>query len=501
MVLILIHQDKKSKMRLIVGMLLFSMLIFADLRSAAQDVFYSKDQNFTFQNSDFSVVGWSGDRLYAYRASKEGYFLDAFNDSMKLMATIALDFFPRKIYETRFIATGQNIVVLYQAVQGNQVVQYAALLDERALLLRKPLVLDSVKMAWMAADRKYYSYAVSNDRSRIMIFRTGTKRAGRVNMETILLDNQLQVLARSNPYIEIDGEFGMGQSLLGNDGSFYFSGFGGTLRSPGDDGWLFKLTADGKVLESVELPLQNLHLSGSYLKMDDKNNALYLGGFYAQKRNGNLEGVVYGRYLPESNTLEYFKTIAFDEQIRAATDERNKRKAFNDFVVRNMVVKNDGGFILISENYVVTTRTTGYGGGVGYYSWYNNGPYGGGTAIREYRFGDIMVLSYDAGGNRIWHNFIRKEQYSQEDGGLFSSFGLLNSGSTLVFLYNDFSTSRSVLNVTAISATGDMQMKKLSQSLTLAGDWMPRSGSQTDIKELLVPVLKKNSLRFARVAF
>src|SRR6218665_2273011 len=123
-------------MKSIIISILFLILAGSAGTAGAQNIFYSKEQKFTFQNGDFSVVGWCGDRLYTYRASKEGFYLDAYNDSMRLLATVALDFFPKKIYETRFFTTDDQIIVLYQAVQNNHVVQYAARLDSKARMLQ-----------------------------------------------------------------------------------------------------------------------------------------------------------------------------------------------------------------------------------------------------------------------------------------------------------------------------------------------------------------------------
>jgi len=479
--------------------LMLAVAGLAGYKTEAQDIFYSKEQKFTFQNGDFSVVGWCGDRLYTYRDSKEGFYLDAYNDSMRLLATVALDFFPQKIYETRFFVSGDRIIVLYQAVQEGMVVQYAALLDDRARMLQKPVALDSVKMAWLSSDRQYYSSAISNDKNRIMVFGMSSRKSRQLQFNTILLDNNLNVLAKGTPFIESDDDFTMGQALLGNDGSLYLSAFTGeNARKYSGDAWIFRLSPDGQRFVYKPLPLGSSYLSGLYLRMDDVHNQVYLSAFYAAKKSGNLDGVLYSIYSPQTDSFPVFKLIPFDEELRNATDDRNKKKAFNDYEVRNVIVKNDGGFILVAENFYVTSRSNMYGGGFRYYSWYNNYP---GTYTSEYHYGNIMVVDYDAEGNRKWHGFIRKEQYSQEDGGLFSSYLMLNSGASLVFLYNDFNSSKSSLRLAALDVNGEMQLKRMSPGRTAGGDWVPRSGKQTDLRELLIPVLRKNNLCFARVVF
>ena len=473
-------------------------------QSHAQDIFYSKERKFSFQNGDFDVIGWSGDRLYTYRASKEGFFLDAYNDSMRLMATIALDFFPQKIYETKFINYDDQLTVLFQAVQSNYVVQYAVRLDSRARMVQKPVALDSVKTGWFGPSKSYYSSVVSNDKSHIMIYGLGTNKSDKsTGLTTILLDKQLNIVSKSTPAFDRNIDFVLGQAILGNDGTLYMSGYSESgSKGYGGEARIIKLPSGSNTFQTALLPLNNIFISGMYIKLDDNKNEIYAGAFYSDKKSGNIDGVVYALYNPAVDSVTIFKAIPFDDQLRNATDDRNKKKAFNEFEVKNIIVKNDGGFILVSESFYVATRTS-YGSGYGgFYSSYYNPTYPGmNTSVREYIYGDVMVIDYDGNGERRWHNFIRKEQFSQEDGGLFSSYGMLNSGASLVFLYNDFTYSKSTLNLAAIDVNGKLQLKKLNAGSGNDGDWLPRSGKQTDATELVVPVLRKNNLSFVKLSF
>src|ERR1700744_2790257 len=97
-----------NKLRLIMAMFL---CVGTCKVSQAQNVAYSEYQKFDFRQGDFAVVGATGGRIYTYRSSSEGFFLDAYNDTMGLTATVVLDFFPQKIYQTRFIAYPDQMVV------------------------------------------------------------------------------------------------------------------------------------------------------------------------------------------------------------------------------------------------------------------------------------------------------------------------------------------------------------------------------------------------------
>ncbi|MCW3123628.1 MAG: hypothetical protein JWQ38_3120, partial [Flavipsychrobacter sp.] len=117
----------------------------------AQEVIYSQYDKYDFRTGDYGVVGMVGGRLYNYRNSSDGAMLDAYDDSMNKIATVLLDFFPEKIYQTRFISYSDKIIILYQSLEGSKVVQYAALLDEKGRLKNKPLELGEVKMGFLGA--------------------------------------------------------------------------------------------------------------------------------------------------------------------------------------------------------------------------------------------------------------------------------------------------------------------------------------------------------------
>jgi hypothetical protein len=488
-------------MKSIIHSILLTGLCAIGFHANAQEIFYSKEQKFTLQNADFSVVGWSGDRLYTYRASKEGYFLDAYNDSMRLLATVALDFFPKKIYETQFYTSNNEIIVLYQAVQNNKVVQYAARLDSKARMTQKPMALDSVKVGWMASNRQYYSSVANADKSKVMIYRMGSRKNKKIVLNTILFDDYLNVIARGEPFIDANDDITIDQSLLANDGTLYLGASPeGSYKKFNGDAWIFSLSPNGAQFNVASLPLGGSYMGRMYLRINNATNEIYAASFYATGKSDNVEGIVYGVLPPAGTTFTSFKKIPFDEELRNASDGRNKKRAFDDFEVKNLIVKNDGGFILAGESYYIATRTYGYNSGLGYYNYYNTGGYNN-TTVREYHYGDVMILDYDKDGNRKWENFIRKDQNSQDDGGMFSSFALLNSGAALVFLYNDYSTNKSLLSLAAIDIDGGLQMKRMNPGRVANADWLPRIAKQTDARELLVPVLRKDNISFVRVAF
>lgn len=483
-------------MNRMIGFLLWALFCFQAL--SAQEVLYSSYEQFDIRNGDYSVAGKVGGRLYAYRNTGGDAYLDAYNDSMVRTATVILDFFPKKIYETRFVISGNSIIVLYQAIEGNKVVQYAALLDDRGRLQKGPIQLSEARTGLFGPTRNYFSSAVSEDKKTIVVY-SAAEKGEQIDFEGKWIDEQLNVTHRNHTVYKGDGnDLGHGDAIVTNEGTLYlpvYTPVGGKDFS--DQLWMLGMPAQGGKFVAKELPMSNTFIANVYAKLDNNNKRIYIGGFYSDKKNGNYIGVLYAYYDITTGDFMAKKTLPFDARLVNATGERSKKHAFNDFKVKQLIVKNDGGFVLIAENYYMTTRSS-YSPGWGYYSWYAPNM---ATNVREYHYNDILALSYNGDGSKQWDAFVRKEQYSQEDGGIFSSYALLNSGGTLAFLFNDFNTSRSRIQLATIDGEGNTNMRSFNADRENDPDWLPASGKQVSAREMIVPCLKRKQICFAKIVF
>ncbi len=112
-----------------------------------------------------------------------------------------------------------------------------------------------------------------------------------------------------------------------------------------------------------------------------------------------------------------------------------------------------------------------------------------------------MALSYNKEGERQWSAFIPKMQYSQEDGGVFSSYALLNTGGSLAFLFNDFNSRESRIQLATLDPTGKTDTHTFAPEGKDNPDWIPKSGKQVAARVLIVPCFHKKQICFAKVVF
>ena len=476
---------------------LFLFLSFVSLASLrAQDpgsVRYSPYEGFDLRTGDFSVVGRVGGRIYAYQASSDGHFLHAYDDSMAKMATVVLDFFPRRVASVRFVAYPQKMLVLYQEVEGRNFTQFAAVLDVEGRLQGEPA---NILSARQSGDDAAITTVVSDDRRTIACYSIN-KLDDRDQFMLRWLDDNLTGLGAQRITLSLDDNLRYGVPALSNAGTLYLPVLTPVgLKDFADAFYIARIRPDSNRAALEPFRLNSLFSATPFLKMDNAAGRVYISGFYSTKKNGHFEGVLFGYYDEAIASIQSRRPIAFDDRLREATGDRNRKRAFNAFDVRQLIVKNDGGFVMISEENYITTRH-GYTPGWGYYSFYYS-PFVS-PSVREYHYDDILALSYDGEGNREWHSFVRKSQYSQEDGGIFSSYALVNTGSSLGFLFNDFNRARSTIQLATVDELGGVSVQAFASEVPGTPDWLPRSARQISARELVVPCLRRRQLCFARV--
>jgi hypothetical protein len=254
------------------------------------------------------------------------------------------------------------------------------------------------------------------------------------------------------------------------------------------------------------------------IKVDNHNKHYLISAFYYKQRRGNIEGlytVIWDRTT--DSRLKESLTI-FNDELRALakSSESNIRMAFNDFFIKNIVVKKDGGYLVISEANYTTSRGSvfnrwdymygsPYLGPMDYYysPFYNPyspwNRYGMGN-INRYNSENIMILSFDKNSNLEWSNVLTKSQYD-DDGNSMISHQMVNTGGALHFLYNQYERRTVLLADQSISPDGKLTRYPTLRNLDKGYEFMPRFGKQISGNEVVIPCQYRNYICFAKIDF
>ena len=175
-------------------------------------------------------------------------------------------------------------------------------------------------------------------------------------------------------------------------------------------------------------------LSGKFVvdptfKLDPKGN-LAFAGFYTDKLGGSEKGIFYSTIDALTKEVKASSTKEFTtEMIEAFGKNRMERKkngndaGLRNFVFRKFLLKDDGGAVLLAENYYVVEITT-------------TDKYGTRTTY-QYHYNDILAIGVNSSGSIDWFTRIPKMQVCQGIPLLSFGFSPLVAGDKVYLLYND----------------------------------------------------------------
>ncbi|GAA4303219.1 hypothetical protein GCM10023143_06410 [Compostibacter hankyongensis] len=499
------------------------MACLLPLVAGAQQISYSQpEREDNARNTEFEIIGSVGGNILVFKNNRNDYALSVYDDDMKLEQRVPLDFLPRNMLTVDFVPYADHFQMIYQFQRRDVVYCLGATLGADGSILRRPELIDSSVVGAFQVKNKIYSVIRSGDKSRIMVYKINQNKKYDNVFYTFLLDGDLQLINNSRLTLPMEDKRNFLSSfMLSNDGYFIFS----KLVRPTNKGNINAASLVVKPPETDSFLVSKLDLKGQFLdevklKLDNINKKVFLASFYYQQRKGNVEGLYAGIYNWAAGSFERASLLPFSDELKAnARQQSSLKNAFNDYFIKQLVVRSDGGFLLTAEAYYTSSRSQPwnrwdylYGGPWGfspyssyyYYSpfspWYYSPYYWDNDRGTRYHYDNVAILSYDGSGKLEWSNFIRKNQYADDNAGQLS-YELVNIGSELHFIYNELYRRSWLLTDVAITPEGKLRRMPTLRNLDKGYDWMPRYGKQIGSREVVIPCIYRNYISFAKIDF
>ncbi|RAJ04224.1 hypothetical protein LX64_03103 [Chitinophaga skermanii] len=485
----------------------------------AQKVTYTEPERDDYKSTEFEIIGKVGSNILVYKANKSDYAISVYDNAMQLKDRVTLDFLPKKLISVDFISYADKAYMIYQFQRKDAVYSFAATFNSEGQFDNAPVMIDSTRVGYSTKENKVYSVQVSEDKSKIMVYKINQDKEDNNVFYTFLYDHNLNLINNSRLGIAMHKRLSLNNFNLTNDGNFIFTQLERTQNRD--------YTVRGAVVikkpkvDSFEVVMLNTNtslLDDLRLKVNNSNSQVTLVAFYYKQKKGNVEGLYIGKFDYTTAQVQYERLMAFGQDLKSnAKGEASTSTAFNDYFIRQIVNTNDGGFLITAESYYTTSRYQPwnrwnymYGGGGGYYPGFYN-PYGFGGRYynpyywndsqgNRYHYDNIVILSVDGEGSPVWSNVIRKSQYD-DNADLYLSYMMVNVGSELRFLYNDLERRSYVLTDNSISPDGKLNRLPLLRNLDKGFSWMPQYGKQIGARSVLIPVVYRNYICFAKIDF
>lgn len=519
--------DSSIMLRLFPILIFFSLL--ANLSSNAQRIFYSEPDRDDVRSLKFEILGKFNNQYLVYKNIRNNHSVVIYSPDMAVKEKVPLDFIPERAINVDVFSNQENILVIYQVQRRNVVYCMGVKLDANGRTVGEPLELDTTNIGTFASN-KIYSVISSDDKQKLMVFKMKNRFRDDFEFQTLLLSNNLMPLRRSRfTYTLENTKEAIADFYLDNDGNFLFTHVKHQLEKEYVSmANLCVLPTYGDSVIRQPLSLKGVFLDELRIKVDNNNGRYILASFYSKLKRGTIDGM-YLAVVPKDFTNPVMENILeFDEELRQqARGENSSKNAFNDYYLKHFIVRKDGGVLMTAESMYTNSRGNNFNRwdnpflwgnpwGVGPGSFWGWNPYntwgwggwgspwgwnsfGGAQTVRYYT-DNVLLFSFGKEGSLQWKNVMAKSQFDDNSDNLIS-YQIMNSGSELLFLYNEWSRRVPMLSAQSLSPSGQLNRQQPLRSLDKGFEFMIRYARQVAAREMLAPVQYRSSIAFARIEF
>lgn len=293
-----------------------------------------------------------------------------------------------------------------------------------------------------------FSYELSRDSSKVLIYYNLPYDKGESEQFGFhVYDNNFNQVWEKKVTLPYKEElFDVEDYEVDNDGNVYLLGLmykdKRKSKRHGEPNYQYQILCyhnNGSEMKEYPIKLEGKFLTDMQIAINEKNEII-CGGFYSNEGTYSIIGSYFLKLSGETKEImtKSFKEFGIDfitqnmterqEKKTKKKEEKGKDVELFEYDLDNIIIKDDGGAILIGEQFFIRVRT------------YTTTDSQGRTSTRTvyyYYYNDIIAINMSPEGNIEWTEKIAKRQVTTDDGGFFSSYALAVVGDKLYFVFND----------------------------------------------------------------
>jgi len=488
----------------------------------AQRITYSDPEKMDDRDINFDIIGKMNGNFLVYKNVRWRHAISIYDNEMLLKERVDLDFVPDRTFNVDFVAYADYMYMIYQYQKKNTVYCMGVKLDANGHKLGEPVQIDTTRLD-ITANNKIYNTINSDNKQFISVYKI-YKKQGDLHFVTLLLNDKMELLRKSRQVVDYDDRREVySEFLLDNEGTFICA----KGRRPGNRENINSLQLITQAAMSDSFAYHNIDLSEHYLdevklKVDNINQRYIVNSFYYKQSRGNIEGLFTALWDKKTTTLAANIFTPFTDELRSESRTDGQLKfTFNDFYIRQVIVKKDGGFLLITEDFTSQSRNNNFGFNrwdylyspysmsmYNNYYWYNPAyswyyrpfnSFNNNQSVR-YFYDKVLTVSVDKDGQMEWASVIPKSQF-EDDNDNYLSYGTMTAAGEIHFFFNEQERRNQIVSWHSLSPTGQERRNATLKSEGKGYQFMPRYLKQVGARQILVPCTYRGSICFAKVDF
>ena len=441
----------------------------------------------------YQVIGKMKNRflLFRFRGSDD-FEIQAFDEKLRLSwkKEIVLDKKNPRILD--LIPQKEDFVVIYQYRHKGKGYLKAAKFDPAANLI------DSV--SFVNLGNVWYSpkfeSVYSEDRTKVVLSTLERQSyfqlyAFDTEKMEFLWENQVKPERILEPS---SSDF----SLVDNRGNYYFirEKYNRKARLEDHRIEVFKIQGSGsEKRSSLIVKMDEFLIYDLDFIYDNRNRNLLGAGLYSENSRSRANGI-FTLTIKGGVGASSFEHLEFEDNLIAGLSGKgvDEEKGISEIDVQDIVLRRNGGALLLLERNRVVERRAGTTGR----SYL--GRDGSGFIVDHY-YDDVVAMAVNPKGELTWQEIFHKRQYSQDDNAVFSSYFLLKTPSQMRLIFNDDIKNETTVSEYLIKANGTSDRNAVfsteAQNLKLRF----RDALQLNGSEFIIPSERRNRLRLVLVSF
>lgn len=432
----------------------FILSLFSFILSLqAQEVLVSSDISIR-NNLAYDIIGEIDDRIVLFRDGGNEYFMETFDNEMGMVLSTSIVFEKPKVDIYNIVGLDTTFQILYGFYDQDSIHIMSRRYDPRAILIDSTTLFSIEKKLF-----KRFKFVHSEDKSKTLLFAKSRKD----DLDLHWIDNKRNRLIDSQNHkiinLNLNEDFRFMD--LTNDGRAitYFDTENFQFAKEDHYGHLFVFTPNDSEAKYFPLYYDSKIAVDFKMEFNNANNHFVLAGLYSTVSNNAAEGYfLMNKNIDQIQTKDTFSFTKFPTGFIGEVIGVKKRRIdlLNDFVVKDIALRADGGVLLFFESYKEFARRSTYRS----YSRRDDSLYGDRGWV-DYYNEDIIVVSTHPKGNEHWKKVLHKKQFSQDDEAIFSSFYIFKTPSRLRLIYNDDITKNSTISEYLVDPIGDYERRSL----------------------------------------
>jgi len=358
-----------------------------------------------------------------------------------------------------------------------------------------------------------FQISISKDSSKVLVYANnpGLERQ-KEKYSFFVFDDKMQklwTLEEKLPYE--DNRFRIYNLKVSNEGNVIISAVRAEIQSKNrfketlslKEIHLYLYLQNGTERQQYVLEVNDHQIATIAVELSPKGE-LICGGFYQKQGQRGLEGTFLLRYDTQTQDLVAESYHPFEKEILTkmiGEEAVDQMRSPTSYLHGNMILKQDGGIVLVTESYYIESRLTSTNEGHVFKDYYH--------------YENVLVANLASDGEVNWYKLLEKKQVTQNVR-MYSSYKMLVMPDRLYFIYNDskrnyqgdqdttynFSLGRdAMVSLVTLNLDGSIEKEGIIDSKEEGVLFIPALSLHYKKNEMLLRAKKRRKSRYARVIF